>query len=58
MADKLLDRYGFEKWAVCGGIQMCDPGEIIEDTVDAITDVVDFVVDLVVDVISWLKSYS
>ena len=34
---------------------MCDPGEIIEDTVDAITGVVDFVVDLVVDFVGWLN---
>ena len=34
---------------------MCDPGEIIEDTIDAVTGVVDFVVDLVVDFVGWLN---
>ena len=44
-----------KKWAVYGGTQMCDPGEIAEDIIDTVTDVVDFVVDLVVDVISWIN---
>ena len=34
---------------------MCNPIEIIEDTIDIITDVIDIVVDLVTDVIGWLN---